>query len=600
MIPQRKNMFNKILSILLILSLNSFAKKESFMSLGNTPKYQKNFAHFDYVNPKAKKGGTFKQAARGTYDSFNPFILKGLSASGIGMLYDTLMSHSSDESSVYYPLIAQEVEIDENNNWVKFYINPNARFSDNSKVRAEDVKFSFDILMQKGSPQYKRYYSDIKDVEVLDDLIVKFNFKTNTNKELPVILVSLNIMPKHFWKDKDFIKADNLVPLGSGPYLIDSYKFGKYIKYKRNKNYWAKDLNVNVGSYNFDSIQYDYYKDQSVTLEAFKAGEFDFRQEYTAKTWATMYKGKNFEKGLIKTENRKHENAQGMQAFGFNLRNPLFQNAQVRKALNLAFDFEWTNKQLFFSQYKRSQSFFDNSELKSTGLPSKEELLLLNPLKNQLPKSVFEEEFSSNKTQGSGKIRKELRAALKILKKEGWGFKNKILVKEGKEFTFEILLYQPNFERIVQPFIKNLKKIGIHVTLKVLDAVSYSNKVKNYDFDMMVISYPVSLSPGNELKYFWGSASADIIGSQNYMGIKNPAIDALIEKVIIAKNRKDLLTAVKALDRVMLNNHYVIPQWHSSSYRLAYWNKFNQPKISPKYGIGLMTWWLKDEYLDAK
>lgn len=593
-------MINKILFIVLILSANIYAKKESYMSLGTTPKYQKNFTHFDYVNPKAKKGGTYKQASRGTYDSFNPFILKGLSASGIGLLYDTLMSASADESSVYYPLIAKEVEIDENNNWVIFYINENARFSDGSHVRAEDVKFSFDILIEKGSPQYKRYYSDIKDVEVLNDLSVRFNFKTNTNKELPVILVSLNIMSKKFWSDKDFIKADDTVPLGSGPYLIDSYKFGKYIKYKRNKNYWAKDLNVNLGSYNFNKIQYDYYKDQSVTLEAFKAGEFDYREEYTAKTWATMYKGKNFDNGLIKTENRMHENPQGMQAFGFNLRNPLFKNKEIRKAINLAFDFEWTNKQLFFSQYKRSQSYFDNSELSSSGLPSKEELLLLNPLKNQIPSSVFQEEFKTNITKGSGKIRKELRAALKILKKEGWSFKNKVLVKDGKEFVFEILLYQPNFERVVQPFIKNLKKIGIIASLKVLDAVSYSNKVKNYNFDMMVISYPVSLSPGNELKYFWGSLSADIRGSQNYMGIKNPAIDTLIDHVIIAKNRKELLTSVKALDRVMLNNYYVIPQWHSSSYRIAYWNKFNQPKIHPKYSIGIMTWWFKDEYLKDK
>jgi len=593
-------MINKILFIVLILLANVYAKKESYMSLGSTPKYQKNFTHFDYVNPNAKKGGIYKQAARGTYDSFNPFILKGLSASGIGLLYDTLMSPSADESSVYYPLIAKEVEIDENNNWVVFYINENARFSDGSKVRAQDVKFSFDILIEKGSPQYKRYYSDIKDVEVLNDLSVRFNFKTNTNKELPVILVSLNIMPKKFWSDKDFIKADDTVPMGSGPYLIDSYKFGKYIKYKRNKNYWAKDLNVNLGSYNFNKIQYDYYKDQSVTLEAFKAGEFDYRQEYTAKTWATMYTGKNFTKGLIKTENRQHENPQGMQAFGFNLRNPLFKNKEIRKALNLAFDFEWTNKQLFFSQYKRSQSFFDNSELSSSGLPSKEELLLLNPLKDQIPSSVFEKEFKNNTTKGSGKIRKELRAALKILKKEGWSFKNKVLVKDGKEFVFEILLYQPNFERVVQPFIKNLKKIGIKASLKVLDAVSYSNKVKNYDFDMMVISYPVSLSPGNELKYFWGTLSADIKGSQNYMGIKNKAIDTLIDHVIIAKNRKELLTSVKALDRVMLNNYYVIPQWHSSTYRIAYWNKFHQPKIHPKYSIGIMTWWFKDEYLKDK
>ena len=589
-------MKTKILLILL-LSFNLYAQKDYVISLGEIPKYKQDFKHFKYVNKDAKKGGIFKLSARGTYDSLNPFILKGISADGIGLIYDSLMQGSLDESSVYYPLLAQNIEVAPNNFWVKFYLNPNAKFSDGVQVKASDVKFTFDTLVSKASPVYKQYYSDVKDVEVINDLTVKFNFKTNKNKELALILASLSILPEHFYKNIDFKKSSNLKAIGSGPYIIDKYEFGKYIQFKRNKNYWAKDLNVNVGSYNFNKIKYDYYKDQTVTLEAFKSGEFDFRQEYTSKTWATMYKGKNFKNGNIIKENRVHKNAQGMQAFVFNLRNPLFSSLETRKAINLAFDFEWTNKKLFYSQYKRSNSYFENSELKSTGLPSKDELKLLNPLKDLIPTSVFEKKFKNNVTNGKGNIRLQLRYALKMLKEDCWKFENKVLVKNGKKFEFEIILYQPAFERVVQPFIKNLKKIGIIVKLKVLDAVSYTNRVKNFNYDMIVSSFGVSLYPGNELYSFWGEKSADIIGSRNHIGIKNKAVDNLINEIVISHNREDLITAVKALDRVMLHNYYLIPQWYNSSYRIAYWNKFIQPKVQAKYDIGMFTWFFKDEYL---
>ena len=582
----------KILVLLLFFFVNLYAKKDYYISLGSIPKYNKDFKHFEYVNDKAPKNGVFKQAARGTYDSLNPFILKGISALGIGLIYDSLMQPSLDESSVYYPLLAEEIEVDPNNNWVKFYLNPKARFSDGVSVKADDVKFTFETLITKASPIYKKYYSDVKNVEIIDKLTVKFNFKTSKNNELPLILASLSILPKHYWIDKDFKKSDNINPIGSGPYVLDKYKFSKYISFKINKNYCAKDLAVNKGFYNFNKVQFDYYKDQTVILEAFKSGEFDFIQEYTSKNWATLYKGKNFDKGLIKKENRAHKNVQGMQAFAFNLRNPLFNNLQVRKALNLAFDFEWTNKKLFFSQYKRTNSYFANSELSSSFLPSREELKLLNPLKDQIPKSVFLSEFKNNKTSANGNIRKELKQALKILKKEGWIFKNKILVKNNKEFKFEILIYQSAFERVLQPFIKNLKKIGIQAKIRVVDAVSYTNRLRNFNYDMMVTSYGVSLTPGNELKYFWHSNSADIEGSRNYIGIKNKALDSLINEIIIAANRKDLITAVKALDRVLLHNYYLIPNWYTSVYRIAYWNKIQQPKIYPKYDLAIYSWWI--------
>ena len=585
-------MYLKLSILSLFLCFNLYAQKSYFISMSNEAKYSKDFVSFDYVNPNAKKGGKVKLASNGTYDSLNPFILKGLSAEGIGLIYDSLMQGSSDEASTYYALVAQNIEVDPQNNWVKFYINPKAKFHDGVSITAKDVKFSFDILISKGTPLYKRYYADVKNVEIINDLTVKFNFKTNKNSELALILASLSVLPEHFYKNIDFKKATNVKPLSSGPYRIKSFVFGKYITYERVKDYWAKDLNVNKGTYNFNTVKYDYYKDQTVSLEAFKAGEFDFRQEYTAKTWATLYKGKNFDNGNIVKRNIPHELPQGMQSFIFNLRKPLFQDIQLRRAINLAFDFEWTNKQLFFNQYKRSNSYFENSELRSTLMPSSDELKLLTPFKEQLPASIFTTVFKSNVTKGNGKNRKELRKALKILKKQGWKFENKVLVKDGKKLEFEILLTQASFERIVQPFIKNLKKIGILAKIKVMESVSYTNKVNNNDFDMIVQSFPVSLSPGNELNNYWGSKAASIKGSRNNLGIKSPVVDALIKNVVTAPSRKDLITAVRALDRVLLHNYYVVPQWHNASYRISYWNKLKQPAISPKYGLGIFTWWI--------
>ncbi|WP_321311237.1 extracellular solute-binding protein [Halarcobacter sp.] len=573
-----------------------FAQKQAYITIGNEPKYKEGFKHFEYTNPNAKKGGVFKAATIGTFDSFNPFILKGRSAAGIGMVYDTLMTSSLDEPFVYYPLIAQYVEISKDNDWVKFYINKKARFQDGKEVTAQDIKFSFDTLINKGSPQYKRYYFDVKEAVVLDKYTIQFNFKTNKNKELPLILGQLKVLPKHFWKNKDFLDSDSVIPLGSGPYIVDKFKYGKYVSYKLDKNYWAKNLNVNVGQYNYGKIQYDYYKDRTVTLEAFISGEFDYRMENSAKNWATLYTGENFDKGKIVKKEIKHEKAQGMQAFVFNIRKPLFQDIEVRKALNLAFDFEWTNKKLFYNQYKRLNSYFANCELSAVGKPSKEELKLLDPFKNELPKEVFGEAFKSNITDGSGNIRKQLRKALKILKSAGWKFENKVLVKDGKKFEFEILLGSSSMEKVLNPYIKNLEKIGVIAKVRVIDQVAYANKIKSFDYDMTIRNFRVSLSPGNEQRNYWGSQAANIKGSKNYIGIKSKAVDSLIDTIIKAQTRKELITAVRALDRVLTHNYYVIPNWYISSYRLSYWNKFNQPKIAPKYGLGVFTWWIKEEF----
>jgi len=586
---------SKLLLSTLLITTSLVAAKQKYISLGDEGKDKDNYKYFDYVNPNAPKAGTFKLSSRGTFDSLNAFILKGTPAAGLGLIFDTLMSASEDEPSVSYPLIAEFIEESPDNTWVKFYINEQAKFQDGSQVTAHDVKFSFNTLISKGTPFYKRYYFDVKNVEVLDDFTVKFNFKSDKNKELAYILGQIRIFSEKFWKERDFLKSKTIIPMASGPYKIDKYKFGKYISYQRDDSYWAKDLMVNVGQYNFNKIKFDYYKDESVTLEAFKAGEFDYRREFTAKTWATLYTGKNFDNGNIIKKNISHELPQGMQSFAFNLRKPLFQDMEVRRALNLAFDFEWTNKKMFFGQYQRLDSYFSNSELSSRSLPSEDELKLLTPYKDKLPASIFTTVFQNNITKGDGKIRKELRTALKILKKQGWKFENKVLVKNGKKFEFEILLTQASFERIVQPFIKNLKKIGILASIKMMESVSYTNKVNNNDFDMIVQSFPVSLSPGNELNNYWGSKAANIKGSSNHIGIESKIVDSLIHNVVIAPNRKDLITAVRALDRVLLHNYYVIPQWYSASYRIAYWSKLKQPKINPKYGLGIFTWWINEE-----
>lgn len=592
-----KNPIKALLALILLCS-SLFAEKQYYVSINETPKYQKGFKHFDYVDPNALKGGALKMAAQGTFDSFNIFTLKGHSAAGIGLLYDTLMVGSADENSVYYPLLAEAIEISPKNDWVRFFINKKARFHDNTPVKAEDVKFSFDTLISKGSPVYRRYYQDVKEAVVEDEYSIKFVFTKNNNKELPLILGQLVVFPKHFWNDKDFLDSDSINPIGSGAYKIKDYKFGKYIVFKRDSNYWAKDLNVNVGQYNFDEIWYDYYKDRTVILEAFKAGDVDFMMENSAKNWATQYKGTNFDNGKIIKKEIDHQRAQGMQGFAFNLRNPIFQDREVRRALNLVFDFEWTNKKLFYNQYKRLTSYFDNCELKAVGKPSDEELKLLNPLKNSIPKEVFGKAYKTNVTKGDGNIRKELKEALKILQNRGWKFnKNKILAKDRKEFKFEILLTSKTFEKVLNPFIQNLKKIGIIATIRVVDQVAYANKLKNFDYDMMVVVYGVSLSPGNELRNFWGSDSVSMKGSRNYMGIESKAVDSLIDSIVTAPSRKELITAVRALDRVLTYGYYVIPNWYINNYRVAYWNKFLQPKISPKYGFGLFAWWIKEEFI---
>lgn len=591
--------FNTLFIILAILfSTNSFAynHKSHAIALHGKPKYQRWFTHFDYTNPKAPKQGTLKLATQGTYDSLNPFIAKGNAASEIGLIYDTLTTSSADEPNTQYGLIARTIEWPDDRTWVKYRLRPEAKFHDGTPITATDVKFTFDQLIEKGNPYYKTLYADVSKVVVINSHTIKFEFTHGNNRELILIVGQLPVIPKHFWEKRDFAKSSLEIPLGSSAYKVKSMDIGKNIVFERVKNYWARNLAVNVGRYNFDEVRYDYYRDSTILLEALKAGSYDFRLENVSKQWATGYAGTPIRKGWLKKENIKHENPTGMQCFLLNLRNPLFQDIRIRKALNYAFDYEWTNKTLFYDAYKRNDSFFSNSELAAEGLPDADELELLEPLRDKLPASVFKQPFALPKTNGTGNNREQLKIAKQLLEDAGWFVKdNKLTNASGEIFAFEFLLYDPSFERIINPFIKGLKKLGIQASVRRVETSQYINLLRNFDYDVITHSFPQSTSPGNELLQYWHSSTADIPASLNMAGIKNPAIDNLIHNVIESEDRKELITATRALDRVMTHNWYVIPQWHIDSHRIAYWDKFSRPEISPKfdpgYNTAIFTWW---------
>lgn len=569
--------------------------KPSIALHGNV-KYQAGFEHFDYANPEALKGGMLKLAVEGTsFDTFNPFTLKGIAAAGAGSVFETLMEQTADEPFSQYGLIAKSVAVPADRSYVEYEIRPEAKFSNGSQITPEDVIFSFTILKEKGQPFYRTYYKDVAKVEQTGKLKVRFVFGNKANAELPLIVGQLPVFSKEYWQGKDFAETTLKPILGSGPYVIDDFSPGRFVTYKRNTDWWGKNLAVNKGRYNFDKISYEYYRDSAVSLEAFLAGRYDIRQENSAKNWQTAYSTPAVQDGRIIKAEMHHGLSSGMQAFVFNIRRPIFQDSRVRQALNYAFDFEWSNKNVAFSAYKRTNSFFVNSELASTGLPSADELSLLEPYRAQLPDEVFSQEFTLPKTDGTGNSRDNLRKAAELLKSAGWSLKEgKLVDVKGNLFKFELIDNSPLFERWIQPFVRNLERLGITVNYRVVDTAQFQNLLDNFDFDMTIGNfYPQSLSPGNEQREYWGSAMADQKGSRNLIGIKNPVIDDLVQKLINASDRKALVTICHALDRVLLWNFYVIPNWYNDSFRLAYWNIFGKPEISPPFGLAYIdTWWI--------
>lgn len=593
----------------MLLSFSAQAEiiKSPSIAMHGTPKYSENFSHLSYTNPDAPKGGILKNSAIGTFDSLNPFIIKGTPAAGLAfigqsMIYDSLMEQTYDEPFSMYGLLAETIEYDtEDKSWVAFNLRPQAKWADGKPVTADDVVWSFNIFIEKGSPFFKAYYGDVTNAEATSPTRVKFTFKDNGNAELPLILAQMAVLPKHFWTQdrKDFGTTSLDFPLGSGPYAVENVDAGRAITYKRRDDYWGKDLPINKGKFNFDRIRYNYYKDSNVALEAFFANEYDYRIENVAKLWNTAYDAAPVKDGRIIKAEIPHKRPQGMQGFIYNTRKPIFADKAVREALAYAFDFEWSNKQFAYGGYKRTDSFFENSELAAQdGAPTGRVLEILNGYKDQLPESVFTTRYTPPVTDGRGNPRANLRKAMQILDAAGYKLgEDKIRVHEetGQRLKFEIIDSNPLFERWVLPFIGNLKKIGVEASFRVLDPAQYQNRMNDFDFDMTIGSIAQSSSPGNEQRDFWASAKADIPGSRNYMGIKDPVIDDLIEKIIQAPSREELVALTRALDRVLLAGHYVIPQWHIDHWRIAYWAKLGRPEnLSDLTPSITDTWWVKE------
>ena len=569
-------------------------------SLDGELKYPKNFKQFDYVSPNAKQGGSLVLHSLGGFDKMNPFTIKGVSPDGlVEYVFETLTVPSLDEPFAQYGLVAEDIEVAPDRKSVTFTLNENARFSDGSQVTADDVLFSLEILKSEAAfPFYQIYFQDIERAEVVNEHTVTFHFK-RTNRELHMIAGQLPVLSREFFSEHTFNPTnaeDTLaLPLGSGPYVVKSYDLGKTITYAKNPDYWAKDLPVRKGMFNFDTIAIKYFKDQTVSLEAFKAGEFDCMYINIAKQWQRDLVGRKFDQGQLTKHAFPHKNNAGMQGFVFNTRNELFQDRRVRQALGLALDFERTNATLFYNQYKRTDSYFANSELAAVDLPSEAELLLLEPFRKELPPEVFTQPLTPPTTEGPGGLRGNLRKAMALLKESGWQVRDGILVDTGgKPLAFEILLVSPTFERVMAGYVDNLQKLGVQASYRTIDGALYTDRVKNFDFDMIVGSFGQSQSPGNEQRQFWGSAAARQKGSRNVAGISDPVVDALVDAVIYAEDRKALTVACRALDRVLWYGYYVVPNWYLDTHRMTFSTSLRYPDTLPLYyGYDqfLHTWW---------
>ena len=560
-------------------------------------KYPPDFEHFDYVNPDAPKGGMLKMGAQGTFDSFNPFIIKGNSASGVSFLYETLLTSSADEAFSEYGLLAESVEWPEDRSWVIFHLRPEARWHDGKPITADDVIFSLDILRSKGHPFYRFYYQNFETVTKLGERSLRIDFSEGENRELPLIAGQIAVLPKHYWENREFDKTSLEPPLGSGPYKISKFEPGRYVEYERVEDYWGKDLPVRKGLYNFDRIHYRYYLDDTVIRQALKAGDLDYRAENQAKAWAVDYEVDAVDDGLLIKRAFENERTSGMQSFAMNTRRAQFKDPRVRRALAYAFDFEWTNKNLFFGQYARTESYFANSELAATGLPAGEELEILERYRGRIPEEVFTTEYFAPSTDGGGWPRDNLARAFELLGDAGWVVRDLKLVnaETGRQMRFEILIVSPAFERIVLPYTRNLSRLGIDARVRLIDQSQYINRLRDFDFDMIVASWGQGESPGNEQRDYWGSTAANAPSSRNYVGIADPVIDELIELLIAAPSRESLIARTRALDRVLLWNHFVVPNWHSPVDRILYWDKFSQPAVTPKSGTQVMAWWWDEE-----
>jgi microcin C transport system substrate-binding protein len=560
-------------------------------------KYPADFQHFEYVNPDAPKGGrmvTMGTGGANTFDTLNQYILKGDAAQGLDFLFDSLMVRAQDEPDAVYGLIAKSADVALDGMSVTFKLRPEAKFSDGTPVTAADVAFSFAILKEKGHPSISLTLHDVVAAEAIDPETVRYTFKGTLTRDLPTLVAQLPVLSKAYYTTQPFEETSLKPPLGSGPYRIKDFNPGTYITYTRRDDYWAKDLPVNKGRYNFDEIRYDYYRDRNIELEALKSGGFDFREEFSSSNWATGYDIPAVRDGRLIKTSLPDNRPSGAQGYFLNLRRDKFQDPRVRQALDLVFDFEWSNKKLFYGLYKRTTSYFENSDMKAVGVPSPEELALLDPYKDKLAAEVFGEPYTPPVTDGSGNNRDNLKKARDLLVAAGWmpGPDHLLHNAKGEPLTIEFLDYEAMFERITGPYTENLKKIGVDASWRLVDPAQYERRVKSFDFDVATQRYSLRLTPGVEMRSYWGSEAAKMDGSFNLPGISDPVIDALIDKVMAAKSRAELTTATRAIDRVLRAGHYWVPHWYKASYGIAYWNKYSRPAVQPKYDAGILdTWW---------
>jgi microcin C transport system substrate-binding protein len=591
------------------------------LSIFGDLKYPADFTHFDYVNPDAPKGGKASQIGSGglvTFDSFNSFILKGDAAQGMPLVFDTLMARAYDEPDAVYGLVAESADVAPDKLSVTFKLRPEAKFADGSPVTADDAVFSFDTIKAKGHPALSIPLRDVTKAEALDPHTVRYSFQGSLIRDLPITVAMLPVLSKTYYTANEFDRTSLDPPLGSGPYKVGPFKAGTYVTYLRRDDYWGRDLPVNRGINNFDEVRYEYYRDRTLELENLLAGNFDFREEFTSKDWAGGYNKDVVKQGRVKLLTLPDERPSGAQGFFINTRREKFSDVRVREALGLAFDFEWSNEKLFSKLYTRTASYFENSDLKAVGVPSAEELRLLEPYRDKLPAAVFGEAVSPPTTSGPTTFRDNLRKATELLTAAGWtvrqeeddancgffctvlspvGLYTKPLVvvarnAKGERLAVEILLDSPQFERIAGPYVQNLRSIGIDAGMRRVDAAQYEQRMKEFDFDLTTERYALRLTPGIELKTFWGSQAAATTGSFNLAGIADPVLDELIDKVVTATSRAELVTATRAADRVLRAGHYWVPQWYKGAHNLAFWDKFGWPEVKPKYERGaLETWW---------
>ena len=578
----------------------AFASNEAVhaIAMHGEPKYAADFTHLSYVNPNAPKGGKLRLSSTGTYDSFNGFIVKGTPAAGTGLIYDTLLHQSAEEAFTLYGHLAESLEVPDDRSWVKFNLRENAVWHDGMPITVADVIFSLETLTTKGQPFYRSYYGNAEKAEQTGDRQVTFIFKPGLNRELPLILGEMTILPKHYYETQKFDESSLNVPLGSGPYKISRFEAGRFVEYERVKDYWGEDLPTERGRNNFDYVRYDYFRDRGVSLEAFKSGDFDYFAENSSKRWATGYDIPQIKDGRIIKEEVPDASSSVMQGYVMNTRRKIFSDPRVRLAMSYAFDFEWMDENLFFGQYERCYSYFSGSDtFAADELPDDAELALLEPYRDQVPEEVFTTVFKPPVGDGSGSDRRMLRQGLRLLKEAGFELDGEVMTNKeaGVRLEFEYLYIQPTSERVATPFAQNLMKMGIKLNQRRVDTSQYVERMQNFDFDMATMVWGQSLSPGNEQRNYWSTEAAGQTGSRNFAGISDPVVDALIEQVIAAETREELAAACRAMDRVLLWGHYVVPQFFNRVDRIAYWSHIKRPENVPLRGLDVFSFWMDQD-----